>query len=221
MRRFGPRVTVMFAVIGVLAGTISPCVYADERLVKIVALGDSLTAGYGLRWTDAFPAKLDAALRNAGRAVVVLNAGVSGDTAAMGLARLERAVPRDIDAVILELGVNDMHRGLEPSVTRAALEAILRRLEERQITVLLCGTETHLNLSAEYKRAFAAMFSDLAREHHVLFYPAFNDVFVDNAQLKQPDGLHPTAAGIDAVVAKILPKVEELIEQSRRTTGKN
>jgi acyl-CoA thioesterase-1 len=212
----------MFAVIGcVLVWTIGHCVYAEERPVKIVALGDSLTAGYGLPTADAFPAKLEQALRNAGQVVVVANAGVSGDTAAMGLARLGRSVPGDTDAVILELGVNDMHRGLEPSVTRTALEAILRRLEARQITVLLCGVRTHLNLGADYKRAFAAMFSDLATKHHALFYPAFNDVFVDEAQLKLSDGLHPTAAGIDAVVAKILPKVEELIDRSRSTTRKN
>lgn len=216
MRTFGSRFTVIFAVIGgLLACTIDYRVYAEERPVKIVALGDSLTAGYRLLAVDAFPAKLEKALRNRGQVVVVANAGVSGDTAAMGLARLDRSVPSDTDAVILELGVNDMHRGLEPSVTRTALEAILRRLEARQIAVLLCGTMTHLNLGADYKRAFAAMFADLAIEHHALFYPAFNDVFVDEAQLKLSDGLHPTAAGIDAVVAKILPKVEELIDRAR------
>jgi acyl-CoA thioesterase I len=222
MRMFDPRIAVIFAVIcGVLAWTSSHGGYAEERPVKIVALGDSLTAGYGLPAADAFPAKLEQALRKAGQAVVVVNAGVSGDTAAMGLARLDRSVPSDADAVILELGVNDMHRGFEPSATRTALEAILRRLEARQITVLLCGARTHLNLPADYKRAFATMFSDLATEHDALFYPAFNDVFVEQAQLKLPDALHPTAAGIDAVVENIFPKVEELIDRVRRTTRKN
>ena len=109
-----------------------------------------------------------------------------------------------------------MLRGFEPNITRAALAAILRDLEARRIVVLLCGVRSQPSLGDEYKSAFAAMFSGLASEHNVLFYPAFDDAFVDNAQLKLLDGLHPTAAGIEAVVTRILPKVEALIDRARR-----
>jgi acyl-CoA thioesterase I len=186
-----------------------------DRIMKLVVLGDSLTAGYGLPAADAFPTKLEQALRKAGQTVVVANAGESGDTAAMGLARLDRSVPAGTGAVILELGANDMLQGFKPSVTRASLAAILRRLEARKIVVLLCGVRTQPNLGDEDKRAFAAMFSGLASEHNVLFYPVFDGAFVDQAQLKLSDGLHPNAAGIDAVVADILPRVEALIDRTR------
>jgi acyl-CoA thioesterase I len=215
MAALGPRTTVIaVAVCVVLTLTISHQVRAEETAVKIVALGDSLTAGYGVPGVDAFPAKLEQALRTSGRSVVVANAGVSGDTASMGLARLNGSITADTDAVILELGANDMLRGVEPSVTRAALAAILRDLEARRIKVLLCGVRTEPSLGDEYKSAFAAMFSGLAGEHNVLFYPAFDDAFVDDARLKLPDGLHPTAAGIEAVVTRILPKVEALIDRA-------
>ena len=171
-------------------------------------IGDSLTAGYGVLAVDAFPAKLERALRTRGQSAAVANAGVSGDTAAMGLARLNRSITDDTDAVILELGANDMLRGFEPTVTRAALVMILRNLEARRIVVLLCGVRTQPSRGDEYKSAFAAMFAALASEHDVLFYP-------DDARLKLPDGLHPTAAGIEAVVTRILPKVEALIDRAR------
>jgi acyl-CoA thioesterase I len=217
MAVLSPRTTIIVgAVCVVLAWTISPHVRAGETAVKIVVLGDSLTAGYGVPGVDAFPAKLEHALRTGGRSVVVANAGVSGDTASMGLARLNRSITANTDAVILELGANDMLRGFEPSVTRAALEAILRNLKARRIVVLLCGVRTQPSLGDEYKSSFAAMFSGLASEHNVLFYPAFDDAFVDDARLKLPDGLHPTAAGIEAVVTRILPKVEALIDRARR-----
>ena len=189
---------------------------AEERAVRIVALGDSLTAGYGVPGVDAFPAQLERALRARGRSATVVNAGVSGDTAAMGLARLNRSITDDTDAVILELGANDMLRGFEPKVTRAALAAILRNLEDRRVVVLLCGVRTQPSFGDDDKNAFAAMFAGLASEHNVLFYPAFDDAFVDDARLKLSDGLHPTAAGIEAVVTRLLPAVEILIDRARR-----
>jgi acyl-CoA thioesterase I len=207
---------IAVAVCIVLAWATSHHVRAEERAVRIVVLGDSLTAGYGVPALDAFPAKLERALRNRGRSAAVANAGVTGDTAAMGLARLSRSITDDTDAVIVELGANDMLRGFEPTVTRAALAAILRNLEARRVVVLFCGVRTQPSLGDEYKNAFAAMFSGLASEHHVLFYPAFDDAFVDDAQLKLSDGLHPTAAGIEAVVTRILPKVEALIDRAGR-----
>jgi acyl-CoA thioesterase-1 len=195
--------------------TVSHHVHADERVFRIVVLGDSLTAGYGLRAIDAFPAKLERALRAKGQSVTVTNAGVTGDTASMGLARLTQSITDDTDAVIVELGANDMLRGFEPSVTRASLAAILRNLEARRIAVLLCGVRTQPSLGDGYKSAFAAMFSSLANEYNVLFYPAFDEAFVDNARLKLSDDLHPTADGIEAVITRLMPKVEALIERAR------
>jgi acyl-CoA thioesterase-1 len=217
MARLTLRPTLVIAAAYIaLAWTTDHRLYAEESTVRIVVLGDSLTAGYGILGVDAFPAKLERALRARGLSVTVANAGVSGDTAAMGLARLDRSIRDDTDAVILELGANDMLRGFEPSVTRAALGAILRKLEARRVVVLLCGVRTEPSFGHEYKNAFAAMFSGLAKEHNVLFYPAFDDAFVDDARLKLPDGLHPTPAGIEAVVTRILPTVETLIDRARR-----
>jgi acyl-CoA thioesterase-1 len=191
-------------------------VLAEERTMKIVVLGDSLTAGYGLPPADAFPAKLEQALRGKGLAATIVNAGVSGDTAAMGLARLDRSIAKDTKAVIVELGANDMLMGFAPDATRAALAEILQKLKVRGVAVLLCGVRTEPAYGVEYERAFAAMFSALAGENDVLFYPAFDDAFVDNARLKLPDGLHPTAAGVEEVVNRILPKVEALIDLAQR-----
>lgn len=191
-------------------------VRADERLIRIVVVGDSLTAGSGIPAGYRFTDQLEFALRAKGQSATVINAGVGGDTAAKGLARLSRSVPDDTDAVILELGANDMLRGVDPNVTRTALADILRELDARRIAVLLCGARTRTTFGDEYKLAFAAMFSDLARECNVLFYPAFDDAFVDDAQLKVLDGLHPNAAGIEVVVQRILPNVENLIDRARR-----
>lgn len=217
MASLAPRpIAIVVAACITLGWLTSHPVFAEQRTVKIVVLGDSLTAGYGLSPADAFPAKLERALKDRGQFVTVVNAGVSGDTAAMGLARMDRSIAHDTDAVIVELGANDMLRGFPPDITRAALAAILRDLEARRIVVLLCGVRTQPSFGDEYKRAFAAMFFDLAKEHNVLFYPAFDEAFVDDATLKLPDGLHPTTAGIEAVVASILPSVETLIESARR-----
>ena len=144
------------------------------------------------------------------------NAGVTGDTAAMGLARLSRTIFDNTDAVILELGANDMLRGYEPSSTRKSLAAILENLKAHHIDVLLCGVRTQPDRGNDYKKAFAQMFADLANEYNLLFYPAFDEAFVDDARLKQSDDLHPTALGIDAVVTRILPKVETLIDRATR-----
>lgn len=191
-------------------------VHAEDRVIKIVALGDSLAAGSGIPAGYRFTDQLEFALRAKGQTAAVINAGVNGDTATRGLARLSRSVPDDTDAVILELGGNDMIRGVDPSVTRTALSEILRNLEDRRIVVLLCGVRTRTTFGDEYKRAFAAMFSGLASEYNVLFYPAFDEAFVDDVQLKMLDGLHPNAAGIEAVVTRILPQVEALIDRARR-----
>jgi len=188
---------------------------AADKPVAIVALGDSLTAGYGLPNRDAFPAKLAQALAAKGIAVTVSNAGVSGDTMSGGLARLDWSVPPDTDAVILELGANDALRGLDPAVTRRALDAMLGALARRNIPVLLCGMLAPRNLGADYARAFDPMFAELAKQYGTIFYPFFLDGVAADAKLNQNDGLHPTAAGVDVIVAKILPKVEELVARVR------
>jgi acyl-CoA thioesterase I len=202
--------------LGVLPG--SPARGADAP-VQIVALGDSLTAGFGLPADAAFPVKLEKALSAKGLAVQIGNAGVSGDTTSGGLARLDWSVPEGTQAVILELGANDMLRGIDPKVTRQALQDILSRLHERHIEVLLCGMLAAPNLGADYGRAFDRIFPDLAAAGHLLLYPFFLATVVNNRELVQPDGLHPTAAGIDAIVADILPKVQELVARVRSRNG--
>ena len=182
-----------------------------ETPVKIVALGDSLTAGYGLPDKDGFVPRLQAALTAKGIATIVANAGVSGDIAAEGLARLDWSVPPGTDAVIVELGANDMLRGLKPEITRNALDAILRRLTLRHITVLLCGMRAAPNLGAEYGQAFDRIYPELASKYGVLFYPFFLEGAAANPSLTQTDGMHPNAQGVGVIVQRILPKVEELI----------
>lgn len=197
---------------------------AADAPVRIVALGDSLTAGLGLPVDAAFPARLQAALTAKGLAVEISNAGVSGDTMSGGLARLDWSVPEGTQAVILELGANDMLRGLDPELTRKALEEILRRLEARHIEVLLCGMVAVRNLGDDYASAFNRMFPELAARDHLLLYPFFMEGLVGQtqlgqAQLVQADGLHPTAAGVDAIVARILPLAEELVARVRSRRG--
>jgi acyl-CoA thioesterase I len=186
-----------------------------ERPVRIVALGDSLTAGFGLAADAAFSARLQRALRAKGLAVEVANAGVSGDTAARGLARLDWAVPEGTEAVIVELGANDMLMGADPKRTRAALAEIMRRLGERHLPVLLAGMRAAPNLGPDYVREFEAIYSELAAQHGALLYPFFLDGVAAEAKLNQRDGIHPTAAGIDTIVARILPKVEELVARAQ------
>jgi acyl-CoA thioesterase-1 len=178
---------------------------------KIVAFGDSLTAGYGLPAQDTFPAKLEQALKAQGHNVEIENAGVSGDTASGGLSRVDWSIPDGTDAVIIELGANDMLRGIEPKVTRQALDEILAKLRTRNIAVLLCGMRAAPNLGADYGRAFEAIFDDLAAKYDVVYYPFFLDGVATQAQFALRDGLHPNAAGIDTIVGGILPKAKELI----------
>jgi acyl-CoA thioesterase I len=186
-----------------------------ETPVKIVALGDSLMAGYGLPDKDGFVPRLQAALAAKGVAAEINNAGVSGDTASDGLARLDWSVPDGTDAVILELGANDMLRGIKPEVTRSALDQILRRLTDRHIAVLLCGMRSAPNMGPEYGQAFERIYPELAAKYDVPLYPFFIDGVAGDLSLVQHDGLHPTAAGVDIIVQRILPNVEGLIARAR------
>jgi len=188
---------------------------AAERPVNIVALGDSLTAGSGLPANDAFPVKLQRALAAKGLNVQIADAGVSGDTASGGLARLDWSVPDGTDGVILELGANDALRGVEPQITRKALDAILSRLKKRKIPVLLCGMLAPPNMGAEYGRAFDAIYPELAAQYGAILYPFFLDGVAADPKLNQRDGLHPTAAGVDVIVGNILPRAEALVARAK------
>ena len=179
--------------------------------IRLVALGDSLTAGYGLPRGDGFVARLQAALRAEGVDVEVIDAGVSGDTTDMGLARLEWSVPADAQGVIVELGANDALRGLPPTEARRNLDEIVGRLTARGQKVLIAGMVAPRNLGAAYTSAFDPIFADLAAKHGALLYPFFLDGVAMHPDLTLPDGLHPNAAGVTVIVAAILPKVRELL----------
>jgi acyl-CoA thioesterase I len=179
--------------------------------IKVVVLGDSLTAGHGLPGADAFPAKLQKALKAKGIEVDLINAGVSGDTSSGGRDRLDWSVPEGTQAVIVELGANDALRGTDPSVTRAALTDILARLKARGIAVLLCGMLAPPNYGSDYAARFNAIYPDLAKSSDVTLYPFFLDGVATDAKLNQADGMHPTAEGVDVIVQKILPTVEAFL----------
>ena len=188
---------------------------AAAKPLKVVVLGDSLSAGYGLPAAAAFPAKLQIALRAKGIAVDIDNAGVSGDTSSGGLGRLDWSVPDGTDAVIVELGANDALRGTDPDVTRKALSEIIQRLQARHISVLLCGMLAPPNYGADYATRFNAIYPDLAKKFGVPLYPFFLDGVAADAALNQADGMHPTAAGVDRIVERILPVVEAFLGNIR------
>jgi acyl-CoA thioesterase-1 len=179
--------------------------------VKMVVLGDSLSAGLGLSASAAFPARLQKALKTKGIEVDMINAGVSGDTASGGRDRLDWSVPDGTEAVILELGANDALRGIDPRVTRAALTDILTRLKARRIAVLLCGMLAPPNYGSDYSARFNAIYPELAKSFGVPLYPFFLEGVATEAKLNQADGLHPTAEGVDLIVKNILPTVEAFL----------
>lgn len=209
------RLAAAFAVACVALAWMANPAFAAERTIKVVAFGDSLSAGYQLPASAAFPVQLERALKARGIAVEVVNAGVSGDTSSGGLARLDWSVPEGTDAVILELGANDMLRGVDPKVTRAALEEIVRRLKARKIEVLLCGMQALRNLGPDYARAFDSIYPGLAAANDLLLYPFFLDGIATDPKLNQRDGLHPTADGVAKIVSGILPQVEALLARVR------
>src|SRR3984893_12088773 len=184
---------------------------AMAKPVKMVVLGDSLSAGYGLPAPAAFPVRLQKALEAKGIAVDMINAGVSGDTTSGGRERLDWSVPEGTEAVILELGANDALRGTDPAVTRAALSDILTRLKARKIAVLLCGMVAPPNYGSDYSARFNAIYPDLAHSFGVPLYPFFLEGVAADARLNQADGMHPTAEGVDVIVKNILPTVEAFL----------
>ncbi|MER8609561.1 arylesterase [Mesorhizobium sp. M0435] len=181
----------------------------------IVGFGDSLMAGYGLGPGQGFTEKLQAALRAKGYDVTVANAGVSGDTTSGGLSRLDWSVPDGTQLVILELGANDMLRGVSPAIAEKNLDAMLAKLKQRKIAVLLAGMRAAPNLGADYQRAFNATFPRLAEKYGVPLYPFFLEGIAGQSVLQLEDGLHPNARGVDRIVEGILPSVEKTIEAIR------
>ena len=181
--------------------------------VKLVVLGDSLAAGYGLEEGDAFPAKLQTALRAKGIDVTVVNAGVSGDTAKQGLERLDWAVEPDTDAVIVELGANDALRGIDPNETRASLEKIISRLRSRKIPIMIAGMLAPPNMGAAYKELFDRIYPSLAGEHGLRLYPFFLEGVATEPDYNLEDGIHPNARGVDEIVRRMAPKVAEFLNQ--------
>jgi acyl-CoA thioesterase-1 len=179
--------------------------------IKMVVLGDSLSAGLGLPAAAAFPQRLQKSLKTNGIVVDMINAGVSGDTSSGGRDRLEWSVPEGTDAVILELGANDALRAIDPAVTRAALSDILSRLKARGIRVLLCGMVAPPNYGVDYSARFNKIYPDLAKSFGVPLYPFFLEGVVGDARLNQADGMHPTAEGVDVIVKNILPTVQAFV----------
>ena len=192
---------------------------AAAEPVRIVALGDSLMAGYRLDAKYAFSVQLQIALRDKGHDVIVSNAGVSGDTAAGGLARLDWSVPEGTHAVILELGANDALRGHDPVKTYEALTKIVAKLKDRGIAVLIAGMRAPRNLGKDYVETFDRIYPYLAEHHNVLFYPFFLDGVAGVPDLNQGDGIHPTPEGIAEIVRRMIPSVESLIGLVRPAAG--
>jgi len=213
-RQPGFVTTIIFACAALLAGLAPVAAQAPQgEPIRLVALGDSLTAGYGLPANAAFPAVLERALRAKGLKVEIANAGVSGDTASGGLDRLDWSVPDGTDGVIVELGANDMLRGLDPAVTRKAIETIVERLKARGIPVMLAGMYASRNLGEDYVRRFEALYREIADKHGLVLYPFFLDGIAGERALNLPDGLHPTAKGVEVIVERILPTVETFLSR--------
>lgn len=198
-----------------LMTVVDPARAGPTKPIKLVVLGDSLSAGLGLPAQDAFPAKLQKALQAKGIAVDITNAGVSGDTSSGGRDRLDWSVPEGTEGVIVELGANDAMRGIDPDLTRAALTDIVRRLKARKIAVMLCGMLAPPNFGADYGARFNSIYPDLAKQFDVPLYPFFLEGVAADAKLNQADGIHPTAAGVDIIVNDMLPTVEAFL----RTIG--
>jgi acyl-CoA thioesterase-1 len=205
--------------VAIAAGMLFASVLHGNRAVAgtpvIVAFGDSLTAGFGLQNSDSFPAQLEKALKARGQEVKIVNAGVSGDTVAAGLARLDWALPDDASGVIIELGANDALQGLDPAATKATLEKIITEVKARGLPILLAGMEAPRNLGKDYVEQFRALYVDLATRYDLILYPFFLDGVALDDKYLMDDRLHPNAAGVARIVEGILPKVKELLAKAK------
>jgi acyl-CoA thioesterase I len=184
--------------------------------VTIMALGDSLTAGYGLDAPQGFTVRLQEALKAKGHDVVVMNAGVSGDTAAQGAARLDWALTDDVDVVMVELGANDMLRGLAPAQAEQALDEIMQKLKARNLPTLVLGMKAPLSMGPDYISAFDGMYPKLAQKYEAALYPFFLDGVAAVPELNQADGIHPNAQGVDEIVRRLLPEAEALVLKAKK-----
>lgn len=212
--RYGTRgafVNAIWLILATFAAGINGIAEAAAKPVKIVAIGTSLTQGYNLPPGTDFTAVLQAQLKAKGYDVVIVNAGVSGDTTAGGIARLDWAMSDDVAGVIVELGSNDALRGLSVEETRKNLDLMLVKLKARRVVVLFTGMKAPRNLGPEYVQAFDAVYPELATKHGVLFYPFFLEGVAANLKLNQADGIHPNEAGTKVIVKGILPYAEKLL----------
>ena len=215
----GPASLILNMLLAPVAGLGQP--------VTVAALGDSLVQGFGLMPDDSFPARLEVWLRAAGEDVTVLNAGVSGDTTAGGLARIDWTLTPDVAALIVILGGNDVLRGIEPAEARRNLRGILDMAASRGLPVLLVGVEVPANYGADYKAEFEAVYSGLAEEYATLLHPSFFAALEDGIGRRealrlymQDDGLHPNAAGVRRIVDSIGPGALELLTRARARRGR-
>jgi acyl-CoA thioesterase-1 len=195
----------------IVGGSVSGATAAAARTEKILAFGDSLTAGFGLPPDESFPAQLEKRLRADGIDAQVVNAGGSGDTTAGGLTRLDWSLADKPDLVILELGANDMLRGIDPATVRANLDAMIEKIKASGARLLLVGMRASPNWGEKYQKGFDRIYPELARAHGVALYPFFLDGVAMNPDLNQPDGLHPNARGVAIIVKSIAPRIEELL----------
>lgn len=206
-------VNALALLLTVLLSSPSPASAADAPApTRLLAFGDSLTAGYGLAPEDAFPVKLQARLRADGLRVVVLNGGFSGDTSSGGLSRVKWVLADKPQYALVEFGANDALRGLDPALTEANLDKILARLQESGVKSLLIGMRAPSNWGADYEKAFDAIYPDLAKKYGVPLYPFFLDGVALDPDFNQADGLHPNPQGVDRIVARLAPAVERLLK---------
>ena len=204
---------LMFAALALWAAT----PFARAEAFQIVGFGDSLMAGYQLETGAGFPEQLERALRERGYEVAVTNAGVSGDTTSGGLSRLDWSVPDGTDLVILELGANDMLRGIMPEATEQNLEKMIQRLKERNIGILLVGMYAAPNLGEDYAARFSAIYPRLAEKHGLPFVPFFLEGVAAEPELQLADGMHPNAKGVERMVENVLPVIEPLVARGGKT----
>jgi acyl-CoA thioesterase-1 len=190
--------------------TVAASAKADP--IRIVAFGDSLTAGFGLEAGEAFPARLQVALRRAGYDVTVVNAGISGDTSSGGLARVSRWVPAGTDLVIVELGANDILRGVPPRTTERNLDGVLAQVRAAGSEIILAGMIAPAGWGTEFSRSFDPIYQRLASRYSATLYPFFLKGVAGRKSLNLPDGLHPNEAGVVTIVENILPTVVRKLE---------
>ena len=205
----------MVRILLVIATLLLSIQVAFAKPITLLVLGDSLTAGLGLEANEAFPVKLEVALKSRYPELKIINGGISGDTAADGLARLEWALTDDVGGLIVELGANDALRGLDVSQTETALNAIMVKAQLRNLPVLILGMKAPPNMGPEYVAKFDGLYPRLAEKYQTLLYPFYLDDVAANASLNQADGIHPNGRGVDVIVSKVMPSVEELIGKVR------